>query len=188
MTDCFLGELRIFSSASTNNIPTGWLPCEGQILPIAQNQALYALLGTQFGGNGSTTFALPDLRGRAILAAQPSAIGQPYAAVGGKGGAEAVTLAAAEIPLHSHTVKASSATDSAGAVPNANYIGVAVQGPLAPAANLYTAAPSPGSNAWVSLNAAAMSVAGGGLGHENRQPVLALRICIATSGIFPSRS
>lgn len=185
MTDCYLGELRIFSSVNTNNIPDGWMPCEGQLLQISQNAALYALLGTQFGGNGSSTFALPDFRSRVIMTAQPSAAGKPYQVVGGKGGTETVTLLPTQIPVHSHTVKASTATDSLAATPNTNYIGVAADGTQTPAVNIYT--PLTTAADMVPLNAAALSGAGGGMAHENRQPVLGLRICIATSGIFPSR-
>lgn len=187
MSDYFIGELRIFSSATTNQIPAGWLPCEGQLLPINQYQVLYSLLGTQFGGNATTTFALPDLRGRAILAAQPSATGQPYVKVGAAGGSETVTLAATEIPIHNHTITASTATDSPAPVPNANYIGVARAGAQAPAANLYTAVTT-NSGDLLPLNAASMGPVGGGVGHENRQPLLALRIYIcATMGMYPQR-
>lgn len=185
MTDCFVGELRIFSSASLNNIPDGWIPCEGQMLQVSQNAALFALLGTQFGGNGQTTFGVPDLRSRVIVAAQPSATTKPYAKVGGTGGTETVALTNAQVPVHTHTAKASTATDSAGSAPNNNYIGVAVNGAQATAASLYT--PVTGISDMLPLSQSSLTAAGGGAAHENRQMVLALRICIATLGIFPQR-
>jgi microcystin-dependent protein len=184
MTDCFVGELRIFSSANLNNIPDGWVPCEGQMLQVSQNQALFALLGTQFGGNGQTTFGLPDLRSRVIVAAKPGS-GQPYATVGGKGGAETVALTSTQVPVHTHTAKASTATDSVAVAPNNNYIGAATNGTQATAANLYT--PLTSIADMLPLSQSSLTAAGGGSAHENRQMVLALRICIATSGIFPQR-
>lgn len=182
MSDYFLGELRIFPYPST--IPTGWQPCDGRLLQISANQALFALLGMQFGGDGKTTFALPDLRGRAAVGT-----GLQYT-TGAKGGSETVALTSQQVPAHTHAVVASTATDTPIANPVGNFFGIATAGAGsagAPPFNIYAPTPSQPANQ-VPLHPSTISTAGGGTPHENRQPYAAFRICIATTGLFPSRS
>ena len=177
----FLGQITLFPY---NFAPVGWAFCQGQLLPISQNTALFSLLGTQFGGNGVSTFALPDLRGRV-----PNGQGQgpglsPYN-VGDVQGDEAVTLTAQTIPAHNHGFPAfaTSATTNApsGAFP-AEAHGTGRGGGFA--VNTYTAAGAP-------VNLApgqAAPMTGGGRPHNNLQPYLTLNWCIALQGIFPSRN
>lgn len=165
MAEPFVGEIRLFSFGVT---PRGWLPCQGQLLPIQQNQALFAVLGTQYGGNGSTTFALPDLRGRVPLNTSPD---YPMGAAAGEA---AHTLTVNEMPMHTHSVAASG--EPASLIPPAGHV-------WPQSASTYSAvAPN------VQMGANAVSVAGGSQPHNNMQPYLAINFCIATVGIFPPRS
>ncbi len=164
MSEPFLSEIRIFSF---NFAPKGWAMCNGQLLPINQNQALFSLLGTTYGGNGQTTFALPDLRGRVPIHFGSHTLGE-------RAGEEAHTLNLNEMPAHLHQEMASSSVGDA-----VNPIGAA----LASASNVYRMADS-----LTSLNPASVSNVGGSQPHENRQPFLTLNFCIALQGIFPSRN
>lgn len=187
MTDNFLGELRVFSFG---RIPRGWLPCEGQVLTIQQYQALYALIRTTYGGDGRVNFALPDLRGRVAVGVGRSATSGTVYQPGQKGGTETVTLTAAQTPPHSHQIIASQSTTTTAQAPSNNYIGVATAGTggVQPF-NLYGPSPtSPSDPNWVPLHSATISLSSGGGAHENRQPILALQICIATQGIWPTRN
>jgi microcystin-dependent protein len=163
MAEPFLSEIRIMSFGYA---PRGWAMCNGQLLPINQNQALFSLLGTTFGGNGQTNFALPDLRGNV-----PIHVGQGHT-LGEKGGQQAHTLTISEMPQHLHLVNASS---TAGDTPNANNT------LLANALNLY----GPPNNL-TTLDPASISNVGGSQAHLNMQPFLVLNFCIALQGIFPS--
>lgn len=167
MSEPFLGEVRIFGFSFA---PRGWAQCDGQILPISQNQALFALLGTTYGGDGRTSFALPDLRGRV-----PVHRGD-VVTLGQRAGAEAHTLTASEIPAHRHGAGGSgdqaTSTDPAGAVSASQRR----RGP-----RIYAAGGTP-----VAL--LGDRVAGGGQAHENMQPFLALNFCIALQGLFPPRN
>jgi microcystin-dependent protein len=163
MAEPFLSEIRIMSF---NFAPKGWAMCNGQFLPINQNQALFALLGTTFGGNGQTTFALPDFRGRV-----PIHVGSGHT-LGEKGGEQVHTLTPPEMPTHTHTLNG--ATTSATAANPANAV-------LAPVNNLYH---SPTNLA--TMNPASVSNTGGSQAHQNMQPYLTLTFCIALQGIFPS--
>jgi microcystin-dependent protein len=165
MAEPFLSEIRIMSFGFA---PKGWAMANGQLLPINQNQALFSLLGTTFGGDGRVNFALPDLRGRT-----PIHVGSGHT-LGERGGEQAHTLSIAEIPTHTHVAKAStSAGDTAFAVNNL----------LAAAGNLYTA-----PNSLTSLTPATITNTGGSQAHLNMQPFLTLTFCIALQGIFPSAS
>jgi microcystin-dependent protein len=164
MAEPFMSEIRI---VSFNFAPQGWALCNGQLLPINQNQALFSLLGTTFGGNGQTNFALPDLRGRV-----PIHVGSGHT-LGERGGEQAHTLSVNELPLHTHTFNVNNGTGDK-TTPGANLVAKAP-------ANLY-AAPA----ALVSLNAASNVATGGSQAHQNMQPFLVLGFCIALQGLFPS--
>jgi len=171
MAEPFLAEIRI---VGFNFAPRGWALCDGQILPINQNQNLYSLLGTTYGGDGRTSFALPDLRGRTpIHFGQDD--GRPNYLLGQKGGFETVTLTQAEMAAHTHTAKASSAQGDAP-VPAGNILADTPQ-------QIY-AAPA----ALVSIQPATIANVGGGQAHNDMQPVLVLNFCIALQGLFPSRN
>lgn len=187
MTDNFLGELRVFAFG---RVPRNWLPCNGQILAVQQYQALFALLRTTFGGDGKTNFALPDLRGRVAVGTGQSAPGGTVFQLGKTGGSETVTLTPSQTPPHVHSIVASQATTTVGQAPAGNYIGVASPSTAGVQPfNLYAPRPtSPNDPNWVPLHSSTISSSGGGGGHENRQPILALQICIATQGLWPSRN
>jgi len=177
----FLGQITLFPY---NFAPNGWAFCQGQLLPISQNTALFSLLGTQFGGDGRSTFALPDLRGR-VANGQGQGPGLSPYIVGEMQGAEHVALLAATTPSHTHAffAFAASATTNQpnGALP-AEAHGSGRGGAFA--VNTY-APPA----AAVHLAAGQVApVAGGGIPHNNLQPYLTLNWCIALQGIFPSRS
>jgi microcystin-dependent protein len=159
----FLSELRLMSFVFA---PKGWAQCNGQLLPINQNQALFSLLGTTYGGDGRVNFALPDLRARA-----PMHVGDGHT-LGERGGEQAHTLSSAEIPNHVHIVTAS------GADGNTNLPAGSV---FATAANVYGGAAS-----LTTINPATVTNAGGSQAHINMQPFLTLNWCIALQGIFPS--
>lgn len=167
MAEPFLAEVRI---CSFNFAPQGWAFCNGQLLPINQNQALFSLLGTTFGGDGQTNFALPDLRGRF-----PMHFGNGHF-LGERGGETAHTLTAQEMPVHTHAVTASGATgtlaDPAGALWAAS----------STRDNLYVASPN------TVMSSSAVAMAGGSQSHENMPPYHALNFVIALVGIFPSRN
>jgi microcystin-dependent protein len=165
MAEPFLSELRLMSF---NFAPKGWALCNGQLLPINQNQALFALLGTTYGGNGQTTFALPNLQGRTPIHVDTS-IGAP---LGAQFGEAAHTLTTAELPRHQHAVGGTSATGSSPA-PSV----------LAAANNVYA---PPGD--LTSLTPATVSNAGGSQPHNNMSPYLTMNWCIALQGIFPSQN
>ena len=168
MSQPFLGEIKIIS---WNFAPQGWAFCNGQFLPINQNQALFSLLGTMYGGNGQTTFALPDFRGRA-----PVHVGGSFNVQGQSTGEASHTVTQQEMPTHLHLPQGFSQNgDQAPAT--GNVIGT-VDG-------LYA---GPGAGSLVSLNPASISNVGGSQPHENRMPLLVLNFIIALNGIFPSRN
>ena len=162
--------------------PLGWLDCAGQVLQIAQYSALFSLLGTTYGGDGKNTFALPDLRGRAIVGTGLLAGGQTYPR-GGAGGAETVLLAAATLPPHTHSLAAVTSEGSANQATGA-VLAAASHGPLHGknhGNDFNSATPN------TTLTARSVGTAGGGLPHDNLQPTLVLRYCIATNGFYPTR-
>jgi microcystin-dependent protein len=163
MAEPFLSEIRIMSFVFA---PKGWALCNGQLLPINQNQALFSLLGTTFGGDGRVNFALPDLRGRG-----PIHVGSGHT-LGEPGGEQAHTLSITELPTHTHVALAQPA--EAGQLNAANAV-------LAQASNVYHTPDN-----LVSLSPAAVSSVGGSQAHLNMQPFLTLSFCIALQGIFPS--
>lgn len=168
MSTSYIGEIRMFAG---NFAPQGWMLCNGQLLPISENDTLYSLIGTIYGGDGMTTFALPDLRGRSPMSVKRS--GAPSYVVGEAVGAESVTVTSAQLPAHQHTPLAApvaTSPDPAGSswarwhdVPYTN------------------AAPD------VDLHPSALAPSGGSQPHENRSPYLAINFIIALYGIYPSR-
>jgi microcystin-dependent protein len=184
MTQPYVGQLQLFGF---NYAPVGWALCQGQLLPIAQNAALYSILGTNFGGNGQTTFGLPNLQGIAAVGAGQGTGLSGYA-VGQIEGATSVTVTSSTMPMHNHNLMASSATGTsvnvAGNQLGVCQVGGGKQGPTY-AAQIYSS--NPGS-ATTGLAAKALAITGGGLPHNNMQPYLTLSWVIALQGIFPSRS
>jgi microcystin-dependent protein len=165
MAEPFLSEIRLMSF---NFAPKGWALCNGQLLPINQNQALFALLGTTFGGNGSTNFALPDYRGRT-----PIHVGAGHT-LGERGGEQAHTLSNAELPQHIHGMHGS--TSQAGSdTPGNGEV-------LASGAAIYGST----EGAMVAFDSSTIGNAGGSQPHQNMQPFLTISFCIALQGIFPS--
>ena len=167
----FIGEIRIFAGSFA---PTGWAMCDGQLVPIAQNIALFSLIGTTYGGNGQTTFALPDLRGRAPMqfgqgpGLTPRAHGEAL-------GTEAHPLALTEIPNHSHPLGASAGNGTSDAVAG----GVLASSPAG--------IPQYGGNSDTTLAVDTVGLAGGNQPHNNMQPYLVVNFIIALQGVYPSR-
>lgn len=173
MSDQFLAEIRIFPF---NFPPTGWAFANGQIMPLSQNTALFALLGTTYGGDGKSTFALPDMQGNAPM--QPGqGQGLSLRDLGEMSGVESITLLESEIPLHTHTLNAQNTPANSRTPGNTVVLARNVGG------NTYKAAPSN----MQAMAFQALAPAGGSLPHNNMQPYLALNFCIALQGIFPQR-
>ena len=165
MSEPFLAEIRM---VGFNFAPRGWSFCDGQILPINQNQSLFSLLGTTYGGDGRTSFALPDLRGRT-----PIHVGDGYNQ-GQKTGVETVTLSAAEMGQHTHAVNVNSAPGNKNEV-FGNFLG-------ATGVNAYRADHN------TAMSGSSLSFVGNGQAHNNMQPFLAINFCIALQGLFPPRN
>jgi microcystin-dependent protein len=172
MSDPFVAEIRIFAG---NFAPTGWAFCNGQLLPISQNTALFSLLGTTYGGDGKSTFALPNLQGASPM--QPGqGPGLSLRDLGEVGGEDTVTLLQSEIPVHAHDLRGTGADDDnslspVGAMPGATE-----------SVGVYRA--GTGNTA---MSPQALQLLGGSLPHNNRQPYLGLTFIIALQGIFPPR-
>ena len=175
MSDPFLGEIRLLA---INWAPRGWALCDGSLLSITANQALYSLLGTQFGGDGRTTFGVPDLRGRVPLGTVTPGQNQ---GVQWAGGAENVTLTAAQTPAHNHALRAIAETGNKANPTDNFYSKATAVTPATAPVNIY-AVPS----STVALDAGTLSSVGGAA-HDNMQPFLVLNYCIATTGYYPSR-
>ena len=177
----FLGQIMM---VGFNFAPRGWAFCYGQLLPIAQNQALFSLLGTTYGGDGRTTFALPDLRGRCAIG-MGQGPGLSNYTQGEMAGQEHVTLIQTQIPTHTHALTASSAvgtaSDPSGAFIANNQVTIE-RGNTVPGSAFN---PGPAN---ASMNPQAILPTGGGQPHENRQPYIAMNYIIALEGIFPSRN
>jgi microcystin-dependent protein len=174
MASPFLSEIRLMSF---NFPPKGWAFCNGQLLPINQNQALFSLLGTTYGGNGTTSFALPNLEGRVPIHEGSDGFGNNYT-LGRSAGESAHTLTLPELPPHVHTLQASNASaginSPAGATPAQ---------PAAAVGAIYGPATTPATMA-----PQAIISAGGAQAHNNMQPYLVITFCIALTGIFPSQN
>lgn len=167
MSEPFLGEIKLFAMTYA---PKGWALCDGSLLAISQNQPLFSLLGTMYGGDGRTTFALPDLRGRTpVFYGQGITIGQAA-------GEENHTLTTAEMPMHTHTAYASSSTATV----------------KTPAGNTWAAPDNASANTYQAaadgvMSEQALGQAGASLPHPNMQPYTVLNFCISLTGIYPSR-
>jgi microcystin-dependent protein len=166
MAEPFLAEIRLFSF---NFVPKGWAMCNGQLLPINQNQALFSLLGTTYGGNGQTNFALPDLRGRV-----PIHFGDGHI-LGERAGTESVTITAQTMPTHAHLMNGSTVATGGSDNPTGNFLGSA--------GNLYHV-----PTALTTMSPGTIGATGGSQPHENMQPFLVFTFGIALQGIFPSQN
>ncbi len=173
MSEPFVAEIKMFSFDFP---PRGWAQCNGQLLPINQNQALFSLIGTTYGGNGQTTFALPNLQGRTPIH-WGSGPGLPTVSLGEVSGTETVTLLSSQIPQHNHPISASSANPSATS-PNGSFLSTFATD------NVYT----PGASANGVMSPSTVAGAGGNQPHNNLQPYLVVNFSIALVGIFPSRN
>lgn len=175
MSSPFVAEIRMFGC---NFAPTGWALCDGQLLPISQNTALFSLLGTFYGGDGKSTFALPDLQGATPLG-QGQGAGLSEYFLGQSGGSEFITLIQTEMPLHTHIAKA---------------YDVDLADNRIPAPTMSIAAPNAGlpysttNTGLTQMNFQALGVAGGSLPHNNMMPYLCVVFCIAMQGVFPPRT
>jgi microcystin-dependent protein len=171
MATPFIGQITMFGG---NFAPFGYAFCNGQLLSIAQNTALFALIGTTYGGDGQTTFGLPDLRGR-VPVHQGQGPGLQSYVIGQNGGTETVTLITSQVPAHSHTLAANSNPGDSSSPANSFFAAVS--------SSIYS---SSAPNA--QMNAAAVGLAGGSQPHDNMLPFLVINFIIALQGIFPSRN
>jgi microcystin-dependent protein len=174
MATPFLGEIRPFAC---NFAPFGWALCEGQLLSISQNTALFSLLGTFYGGNGTSNFALPNLQSRVPLGQGTAVTGDNYV-LGEEAGVENVTLLTNQMPLHTHNFAGSSATGNSKKPLSGVAYGTSSSG------DKYYATVASLTN----INPGTVSIVGSGTAHTNLQPYLAINWCIAMTGIFPSRN
>jgi microcystin-dependent protein len=174
--DPFVAEIRILPF---NFAPKGWAQCNGQLLPISQNTALFSLLGTYYGGDGKSTFALPDLQDCAAMF-WGQGPGLSLRDLGEKSGSENVTLIITEMPVHTHTANA----NVAGGQANPAGLVWGTSSAAKAAANFY----APAAAAPVIMNPTALSITGGSQPHNNMPPYLAMNYCIALQGVFPPRS
>jgi microcystin-dependent protein len=182
MSNPFVAEIRIFPF---NFAPKGWAFCDGQILPLSQNTALFSLLGTTYGGDGKSNFALPDLQGQTPMFYQQGPGLSDYF-IGETGGSETVTLLQTELPMHNHTVNATTVQGSVADPNNAmlsegQFSNQGVSGPV----NYYV---SDAATPATTMHPLTVGIAGGGLPHNNMMPYLTLNFCIALQGVFPPRS
>ncbi|KRA45203.1 tail fiber protein [Pseudoxanthomonas sp. Root630] len=181
MSEFFIGQVMM---AGFGFAPRYWALCNGQQLAIAQNQALFSLLGTQYGGNGVTTFALPDLRSRTPVGYASSVDPgwqPPSVQIGQVGGTENVTLLSSNLPSHGHSMNATT-TSGNNRIPSGRLFGTSASTATAP--NLY----APSGGALVAQNPQTVAAAGATQPHSNVQPYTTINFCIALQGIFPSRN
>ncbi|MFY2762817.1 phage tail protein [Arenimonas sp. MALMAid1274] len=176
MSTPYIGEIRMFGFS---RVPTGWVPCDGRLLSIAEYEVLFVLIGTTYGGDGQNTFAVPDLRGR-VPVHTGQGPGLSVYVLGQQAGTETVTLTAAQMPLHQHPASATSAAASTG-TPGNSVVPGTVANQTMYATNLTGATP-------FTQSASAITPSGGSQPHENCMPTLTVQYCIAWAGIFPSQN
>jgi len=174
-----IAEIRLFAG---NFAPRNWAFCQGQLMSIAQNTALFSILGTTYGGNGQTTFALPDFRGR-VAVGTGQGPGLPSITLGEVSGEPTHTLISTEMPAHVHQVRASTAGQATSANPTNNVLGIGKVPSSSETINMYSA---PGAT--VNLDPSGMTAVGGSQPHNNMQPYLGMNYIICLFGIFPSRN
>ncbi len=178
MSTPFIGEIRMFAFG-TRGAPNGWQACDGSLLAISENDALFALIGTTYGGDGQTTFAVPDLRGR-VPVHQGNGPGLSPYVMGQQAGSETVTVLSTQMPAHTHTAVATTAAATTG-TPGNTVIPGAVSNQTMYVIDTTGATP-------FALSAQSTSIAGGSQPHENCMPTLTVQYCIASEGIFPSQA
>jgi len=177
MSDCFIGEIRMFAG---NFPPAGWAFCEGQLLPISENETLFNLIGTTYGGDGQETFALPDLRGRVPVHSGTHPPSGQTLQLAESGGTESVTLTQQQLPSHTHVIKASSARGSAAYTNTTGFpSATAVAG---------TAIYGTSDGNVVQMAANAMTATGGSQPHDNMAPFVCVNFIISLFGIYPSQT
>lgn len=176
--EVYIGEIRMFAG---NFAPRGFALCNGQLLAISQNTALFSILGTTYGGNGTTTFALPNLQGRFPMHAG-NGQGLSPRVLGEVGGEESVTLLTTQIPAHTHMLAASTAAVPDAPSPENNFNGITTDPNSGSSYNTYNTTKN------AAMNPAAISITGGSLPHDNMPPFQCINYIIALTGIFPSRN
>jgi microcystin-dependent protein len=179
MSDQFVAEIRMFPGTFA---PSGWALCNGQLMPISQNTALFSLLGTTYGGDGKSTFGLPNLQGSVAMHTTAYSSGNPFGQfdLGQTGGEDSITLSSSEMPSHTHNVQADAN--------HANALSAAPGGGVPGNANPTATFSVSSSPQLATMNFNMVGVAGGGQPHNNLMPYLTLNYCIALQGIFPPRS
>jgi microcystin-dependent protein len=177
MSDQYIGEIRQFGF---NFAPSGWFLCQGQLLSISQYQALFAVLGTTYGGNGTTNFALPNLQGR--MPAHQGTGGGTTFVIGQIAGSETVTVLTANLPPHNHNVNVVGSAGNLANPSNTAYLAGTTENPVGAKVDHYSA-----STPTTTLAAGSVSLAGNGIPISIQQPYLVINMCIAYTGIFPSR-
>ncbi len=189
--DGFIGEIRPFAFGF---VPQAWLPCSGQLLSIQQYTALYAVIGTIYGGNGTTNFQLPNLMGITPLGSGTSPTTGTWP-IGGQTGSETVTLTQSQIPVHNHTVVMEvvksdfQANTTAAPAVGSSWLTHPMQMSGDGSATVFpNFTPSASGNLDTTLNPSTIGMSGGNTGHENRQPYLAIQFCICNDGLFPTRN
>lgn len=178
MSTPYIGEIRMFGFG-TRGAPTGWQACDGSLLPISEYDALFALIGTTYGGDGQTTFAVPDLRGRLPIH-QGTGPGLSNYVIGQRAGTESVTVLPTQMPAHSHIIVTTTGAATSQTPGNALLPGTV-------SADSFYVSDVSGATA-VAMSAQSTSLAGGSQPHENCMPTLTVQFCIATFGIFPSQA
>lgn len=177
MSDPYIGEIRMFGFG---RVPQGWLACDGSVISISNYEPLFVLLGTTYGGNGTSTFGVPDLRG-SVPIHQGAGLGLTPHALGQRGGTETVTLSVAQMPQHTHALKVTGVAATLD-TPGPTTMPAAVSGE-----NFYVSDVVTGATA-VAMEPTAVSYAGGSQPHENCMPTLTVQYCIAWQGIFPQQA
>ncbi|WDF50049.1 tail fiber protein [Paenibacillus sp. KACC 21273] len=180
MSDQYIGEIRMFAGLAGTKAPNGWAFCDGAVLSVSGNEALFALIGTVYGGDGRTNFALPDLRGRLPIHAGTLTPGGNVYNLGNSGGVETVTLVASQLPSHTHSINAASGTGKATTPNPANAM------PATTTVNMYGIPTS--TTTIAAMNNTSISSEGGNAAHNNMMPYLTIGFIIALQGIYPTPS